>query len=244
MNSFREKFGLIVLDSYPNESIVSSTSTIDTTFLQNDAINMMIESNSQDFMTETVDGRKKRADTAETEASFPLQSTRSRTKEEDSRLENIGSYDEEECVIYHSDSSLSLSDDEIDSDLRSKTTLLPPLDTARVFAEADTVLGISNTTLIKGGHSGKTKKRNRRSNTLKGLFSSGRLLPVVRNKSDAFSQRVNINNNDDDRNQSTTTTTSAARSRKFFSLSKVPASIAEEPCSTPSSTSASVASST
>jgi hypothetical protein len=237
MNSFREKFGLLMLtDASQNEPLTQTTTT--TASMHEEVIELLIGSNSHESFAGTLEGRKKRADTAETETSFPLQSV----TREDSRLEGIGSYDDDECVIYCADSSLSLSGDEIDLQRKhnaaENAVTLTPLDTASVFAEADTMLGISNNATTTGNaRDGKRKKRNGNSNKLMGLFSSGRIVPVGRNKTNVFSR------NNSNKSLTTTISTSAARSRKFFSVSKVPASIAEEPCNTPSSTSASVASS-
>lgn len=227
MNSFREKFGLRLTDGADS--------------VHDEVIELLIGSNTCESITATLEGRKKRADTAETETSLPLQST----ARDESRLEGIGSYDEEECIIWCADSPLSLSEDEFDRQLmKERSNTLSPLDTANVFAEADTMLGIQNHALADGGRPGTRKLRSKNSNNGRrfkgrGFFSSGILLPVGRNKSDFFSRRNDNHGSDITK----LATSSAARSRKFFSVSKVPASIAEEPCSTPSSTSASVASS-
>jgi hypothetical protein len=243
MNSFREKIGLILTD----ETIVeTSYKTKTTTSVQDESIELLLECTSHGSIAVTLDGLKKRADTAETEISFPFQSS----TREDSRLEDIGSYDDDECIIWYADSSLSLSNDENDRKLHQDepTSTLSPLDTASVFAEADSMLGIQIDASSKSATAGKQKKSNNNPRDKikvmrRGFFSSGILL-TGRSISD-FPSRIKNNNNNRavGINISQSATSSAARSRQFFSVSKVPASIAEEPCNTPSSTSASVASS-
>jgi hypothetical protein len=240
MNSFREKIGLLLTDATIGEPSYKTTTI---TSVQDEVIELFLESDGHGPIDATLEGRKKRADTAETEMSFPLQSI---TRDE-SRLEDIGSYDEDECVIWYADSSMSLSNDEIDRKLQQDEPTRPLLDTASVFAEADTMLGLIDAT-SKGGFTGKPKKGNNSSSKKnksmrRGFFSSGLLLTGGTNKSN-FSSRIKNENINIGSNNAQSATSSNARSRKFFSVSKVPASIAEEPCSTPSSTSASVASST
>jgi hypothetical protein len=253
MNSFREKIGLLLTDASIGEPLYKTTTTAS---VEGDVIELLLESNNHGSVAATLDARKKRADTAETEMSFPLQSNNTR---DEFRLEDIGSYDDDECVIWYADSSLSLSHDEIDRTFQQAEPpiTLNSLETASVFTVAETVLGIQSDTSSKDGTVGKHKKSNKNSSNKskfmrRGFFSSGILLTGGRNKLDVPSRiknNNNNNNNDDDNNNNTgskntqSATSSAARSRKFFSVSKVPASIAEEPCSTPSSTSASVASS-
>lgn len=237
MNSFREKLGLL-LAAEPSSTTPYSDSTtcVTAAAMDDEAIELLIGSNGHGTIPVPLDGLKKRSDTADTEMSFPLQNV---TKEEELRLEDIGSHDDDDCFIYCADSSLSLSDDKDDTKVLATVGILPPLDTDSVFAEADSMLRISSSsTSTKVHQTGKQKKRPRNSNKLKGFFSSGRLVHIGRNKShSSFSRNQNKN-----QPTMTTATTSAARSRKFFSVSQVPASIAEEPCNTPSSTSASVAS--
>lgn len=238
MNSFREKLGLLLAAELSSTTSYSdSTTCVTAAAMDDEAIELLIGSNGQGSISVPLDGLKKRSDTADTETSFPLQNA---TKEEELRLEDIGSHDDDHCFIYCADSSLSLSDDKDDTKVLATVGILPPLDTDSVFAEADSMLGIcSSSTSTKVDQTGKQKKRPRNPNKLKGFFSSGRLVHIGRNTShSSFSRNQN-------KNQPTTTTvatTSAARSRKFFSVSQVPASIAEEPCNTPSSTSASIAS--
>jgi hypothetical protein len=178
------------------------------------------EDSSIDSLPYLFDGPKKRADTAETETSFPPTASRDSIRDDnDITLEGIGSYDEDECVIWYADHSLSLSEDQDErnggNNVPKQHLTLPPLDTESVFTEAETMLASHKkpTIDVPGYSVVKPRKCNKKvRNTTIGMNST---------------------------NKGTKGRGFLARSRKFFSLSKVPASIAEEPCSTPSSTSAS-----
>lgn len=236
MNSFREKLGLRLSD--PASSDPGKTTATHTNMGQ-DLIEVVSGADPQkDYQSCYFEGRKARADTADTETSF--QATKNYLREE-LRLEDIGSHDDDEFVIYCADSLLSMSDDERDpagTDARNTLTL-SPLDMDRVFAEADTMLALhvadTSTSISPAGKQQK-KRTNGRTNAtrVKGLgFFSSNLLAVSGTRKPDFFSRKNKRN--------TWSSSNAARSRNFFSVSKVPASIAEESCSTPSSTSASVA---
>jgi hypothetical protein len=232
MNSFREKFGLRLADT--SDTVTSWTKNANHFNIE---LSISRDDSSNGSIT-YLDGPKKRADTAETEMSFQPPSSKDSIQDDNYKinLKGIGSYDDDECMIWYADPSLSLSNDcdenEQPNKLSSSQPALAPLDTESVFAEANTMFAF-HTKPSNAVCPNKPKKCNKKNDNSKsnarGFFSSGILLPVSTRKSDFFSRNGGSSN--------------AAKCRKFFSLSKVPASIAEEPCSTPSSTSASAPSS-
>lgn len=215
MNSFRGKLGLRLVDTH--ETFHASSSPNSDFHVEVSIDGSLSEDSSIDSLSFFY-GPKKRADTAETETSFqPTVSKDSIKDDNDIILEGIGSYDEDECVIWYPDRSFSLSEDEDDNvgqcnDTSKQQPTLTPLDTDSVFAEAETMLAFhKKPTFDPPGYSV--------------------IKPTKRKK------KVRNNGFNANTNKSKKARGFLARSRKFFSLSKVPASIAEEPCSTPSSTS-------
>ena len=218
MNSFRSKLGLRPVVDTHHQAPLASVASVDADFQVEVPVDRSLSEDSSIDSVPYFDCLKKRADTAETETSFqPTASKDSIRDDNDVALEGIGSYDDDECMIWYADRSLSMSGDEDDAKIDSTSKMPPtltPLDTERVFAEADNMLASHiQPTIDPPGYSV--------------------IKPTRRNKK-------KLNNFLNANNKSKKAHGFLARSRKFFFLSKVPASIAEEPCSTPSSTSASV----
>jgi hypothetical protein len=177
--------------------------------------------------------RKRRTNTAETELSIQV----SNTDESPCRLDEIGSYDDDECVIWYAHSNLSASADEDDYTSREIVTIskcgsFPDRDAAAGIPSPATLLPAelasetlptlrsktvsggkrktkNNTTNVEGGNNNLKKGNN--------FFSGG--LSFTKKAEFLFRSKK-----------------SAAASRKAFSICKVPASIAEEASTTSSAT--------
>ena len=177
-------------------------------------------------------GLKRRTNTAETEISLPI----SQPDDTSCRLDQIGSYDDDECVIWYADSNLSTSADEDDYKSREIVTIskfanlaygtpgVPsPLESHFAPGSAsDSLPALLSKKASFGGkrkNKGKTKVDGGNNNPKKGnTFFSGGL---------SFSKKTEF---------LFRSKKSAAASRKAFSICKVPASIAEEASTTSSAT--------
>mmetsp|Transcript_25311 Transcript_25311/g.47163 ORF Transcript_25311/g.47163 Transcript_25311/m.47163 type:complete len:242 (-) Transcript_25311:956-1681(-) len=190
---------------------------------------------SINLSTSTDDGRelKNRTDTADTEdasLSPPPKSSSANTRNKSKLLELIGSFDDNEYVIWHADSPMSASSRDENDDYRSREVLsFPTAGIDELFAPDDAVTengcqhkqNKDQKTKLFGSRSNKNNKRNRNNGNnmtdmqkaVKGFFSSNILFPKVVKRPGAFSRNRTI---------------TAAASRRIFFLCKVPASIAEE----------------
>jgi hypothetical protein len=182
---------------------------------------------------------KRRANTAETEISIQV----SNTDESPCRLDEIGSYDDDECVIWYAHSNLSASGDEDDYTSREIVSIskcgvggVPEHDRTIGIPSLESIVPVELTletppTIRSNKMSTSSSKRTVKNNAKKAaegggnnpkkgnnFFSNGGLSFTKRTEFLFRSKR------------------SAAASRKAFSICKVPASIAEEASTTSSTT--------
>lgn len=177
-------------------------------------------------------GPKRRTNTAETEISLQI----SNPDETSCRLDEIGSYDHDECVIWYADSNLTASADEDDYKSRETVTisnfarldnggykgiLSPPPAHVPTESTADSLPALLAKKAPRGIRKTKNKPKDEggNNNPKKGntFFSNG--LSFTKKTEFLFRSKK-----------------SAAASRKAFSICKVPASIAEEASTTSSAT--------
>lgn len=176
---------------------------------------------------------KRRTNTAETELSIQV----SNTDESPCRLDEIGSYNDDECVIWYAHSNLSASADEDDYTSREVVTI----SNYRGFPDRDRAAGTTSLATLLPTELTSEAQPTQRSNTASG---SKRKTKINTKKVDGGDSNPKKGNNFFSNRLSFTKKTeflfrskrSAAASRKAFSICKVPASIAEEASTTSSTT--------